>query len=212
MSTVVTGNLPPSTSINSTTNYFNNFFKTGVNTSANVNDAVVSFFQQITGDKRTGEVLAASVMYTALNQGLDPLLFIDELKRLKRGQKTEVRTPIDPALINTDYATYQELINEKDLYQEGQIFYLPSLNVFYRLKVTNSIVSVEADTSYAADPVTLANGVTTYNFFIKSFITENNELNAYLTVLLNLNRVNTSLLGINNSPQTSKYIKRAILL
>jgi hypothetical protein len=38
-----------------------------------------------------------------------------------------------------------------------------------------------------------------------------NELGAYLTMFLNLNRVGTSLLGISNSPQTNKYISRAIL-
>jgi hypothetical protein len=37
------------------------------------------------------------------------------------------------------------------------------------------------------------------------------ELNAYLTMFLNLNRVGTSLLGLTNSPQTSKYITRAVL-
>ena len=37
------------------------------------------------------------------------------------------------------------------------------------------------------------------------------ELNAYLTLILNLNRVGTSLLGISNNPQQSQYITRAIL-
>jgi hypothetical protein len=37
------------------------------------------------------------------------------------------------------------------------------------------------------------------------------ELDAYLTMLLNLNRVGTSLLGLSNSPRTSKYIERTIL-
>lgn len=38
-----------------------------------------------------------------------------------------------------------------------------------------------------------------------------NEIDAYLTMFLNLNRVGTSLLGISNSPQTSFYVKRLIL-
>lgn len=37
------------------------------------------------------------------------------------------------------------------------------------------------------------------------------ELNAYLTFILNLNRVGTSLLGISNNPQQSQYIIRSIL-
>jgi hypothetical protein len=38
------------------------------------------------------------------------------------------------------------------------------------------------------------------------------QLNAHLTIFLNLNRVGTSLLGISNTPTTNKYISRAILL
>ena len=37
------------------------------------------------------------------------------------------------------------------------------------------------------------------------------ELNAYLTFILNLNRVGTSLLGISNNPYQSQYIIRSIL-
>ena len=37
------------------------------------------------------------------------------------------------------------------------------------------------------------------------------ELNAYLTMFLNLNRVGTSYLGISNQPITSKYVARTIL-
>lgn len=37
------------------------------------------------------------------------------------------------------------------------------------------------------------------------------ELNAYLTMFLNINRKGTSLLGLSNDPQQSKYITRTIL-
>jgi len=37
------------------------------------------------------------------------------------------------------------------------------------------------------------------------------ELTSYLTMFLNLNRIGTSYLGINNAPQTSKYVSRTIL-
>lgn len=37
------------------------------------------------------------------------------------------------------------------------------------------------------------------------------ELTSYLTMFLNLNRIGTSYLGINNAPQTSKYVARTIL-
>lgn len=37
------------------------------------------------------------------------------------------------------------------------------------------------------------------------------QLSSYVTMFLNLNRVGTSYLGINNSPTVSKYVARTIL-
>jgi hypothetical protein len=39
---------------------------------------------------------------------------------------------------------------------------------------------------------------------------QKNELNSYLCMFLNINRVNTSLLGINNNPIRNRYVERAI--
>lgn len=115
-------NLPSQASQNVTTKFFNNYFTDIQNVSQNVNDAVVGYFQSLTGDKTSGNTLAAAVIYTATQQGIDPMSLIDEFRSLRP-----------------------------------------------------------------------------------------NELNAYLTMFLNFNRVNTSLLGLSNSPQTNKYIRRSIL-
>ena len=37
------------------------------------------------------------------------------------------------------------------------------------------------------------------------------QLNSYLSMFLNLNRINTSFLGISNAPITNKYVSRTIL-
>lgn len=118
----INGNLPPSTNTNSTTDYFNNFFNSNYTISQNVDDTIIGYFQTITGDRESGITLASAVLYTAQTQGIDPMVIIDEFRKLKP-----------------------------------------------------------------------------------------NELTAYLTMFLNLNRVSTSLLGLSNSPQTNKYITRAIL-
>lgn len=118
----VTGNLPSTKSGSPTTNYFNNYFTSPGNSSPIQNDIVVSFFEEWTGDKESGKTLAATVLYTAQSQGLDPVSLIEEFRSLDKKQ-----------------------------------------------------------------------------------------LNSYLTLFLNLNRVSTSLLGISNTPQTNKYIQRAIL-
>lgn len=120
---MIYGNLPPASAINNTTEFFNTFFtQPNPGVSENVNDAIIGYFQSVTGDKDNGITLAASVLYTAQSQGINPMELIDEFRRLSPG-----------------------------------------------------------------------------------------ELNAYLTMFLNINRVGTSLLGLSNQPQTSKYITRAIL-
>ena len=60
----VTGNLPfNNINTNSTTAYFNNFFKPNFTVSQNVDDAIVGYFQTMTGNKESGAALAASVIY-----------------------------------------------------------------------------------------------------------------------------------------------------
>jgi hypothetical protein len=119
---MIYGNLPPPNSTNNTTEFFDNFFTQPTTTSENINDAVIGYFQTVTGNKESGITLASAVLYTAQSQDITPMELIDEFQKLSPG-----------------------------------------------------------------------------------------ELNAYLTMFLNINRSGTSLLGLNNSPQTNKYITRAIL-
>ncbi len=209
----INGNLPPSIKVNDkTTQYFNNFFNSGINVSQNIDDALIGFFQSITGSKDSGTTLAASVLYTATIQGLDIMSFIDELRSLKKGGVIEHKDPLDAILVNSTYTTYQELILNKNDYNFGQLFYLPIQNIFYQIQPTSTGDTILATVvGYKAERVVLNRDTVVYNYFTLSYTQEQNELNAYLTLLLNLNRVNTSLLGLSNSPQTNKYITRAIL-
>jgi hypothetical protein len=102
--------------------YFNNYFVTPNTISSNQNDAVVAYFQQVTGNVQSAAILASTVIYTAMSQGVNPMSIIQQFQALKPG-----------------------------------------------------------------------------------------ELNLYLAMFLNLNRVGTSLVGVNNSPTQNKYITRAIL-
>ena len=117
-----TGNLPPSNTADPTTDYFNNFFNKSSSTTSDKNAALLAFFQEFTGSNDSGTTLAATFLYTAQSQGIDPMSLLDQIVKMSK-----------------------------------------------------------------------------------------EDLTAYLTLMLNLNRVNTSLLGIGNIPQTSKYIQRTIL-
>jgi hypothetical protein len=255
-----TGNLPQTTDVNSTTTYFNNYFTDRFTTSPNINDAVVGYFQSVTGDVDTGKTLAATIIYTALSQGLDPMSLVDEFKRMSSGKQTEIKTPIDSTTIVSTYTTYEQIVAHKNEYAVGQVFYGSSTNTFYQtylIDLTDVVVvqtefnnpvfalnngwvapygqefilppeienpdiymqktyidqtvQVQSVRGYKRETVNLGNGNYTYNYFYITHTQEKDELTPYLTVLLNTNRANTSLLGIGNSPEVNKYIQRAIL-
>jgi hypothetical protein len=310
------GNLPPNTNVNSTTEYFNNYFSDRFTTSPNINDAVIGYFQSVTGDVDSGKALAATVIYTALSQGLDPMSLVDEFKKLKSGRRVEVKTPIASSSVNDSYTTYDQIVTHKNEYPVGQLFYVSASSTFYRsyyaeisidqplvvqtifdnptfnantieiqrdailsgmptledVVITdtpvyvaegmpflaandapigsnvaaptvesyidtasngaveftiptelanpddyviktylNQAIQIEAIQGYKRETVSLGSGQYEYNYFYVSYTQEQDEITPFLTVLLNQNRVNTSLLGISNTPAVNKYVQRAIL-
>lgn len=150
------GNIPSNNNTVVATDYFNNFFTAEFTVTQNVDDAVIAYFESITGNKETARVLASTVLYTALSQGIEPMSVIEELRNLQLKNRAAMGTQ----------SSYTSRTNEN------------------------------TDQYAKPGPPPRANL---------------SELDAYLTMLLNLNRVSTSLLGISNQPQTNKYIQRAIL-
>jgi hypothetical protein len=165
------GNLPNSDGYNSTQQYFNNFYTQQPSVGPAENDAVVAYFQMITGDKETGKTLANSVIYTCIQQNLNPVDVVEQLKKFS--DKNRLSNP-----------TYSSETN-----QDAQDTY---------------IWDPETGT-WTTGPKKYANPGPSVPYNNLS------ELDAYLTMLLNLNRVGTSLLGLSNSPRTGKYIERTIL-
>lgn len=244
----IPGNLPVNPDqTQSTTDFFNNYYAQYPSVSSATNDTVVAYFQSITGDVDAGRTLAGAVLYTATQQGIDPISIVEELKKLSDKNKIDVPvvTPLTQSVI-TQYETYQDIVAVKGNYQEGQLFYIIELEIFFKL-TGGDIVST---TGYQAERVVLQDGTVVYNFSSISYtagkyaqrtsanavdtsvydngiwsssgtqyakpgpsVVYNNisEINTYLTMFLNLNRSGTSLLGLSNSPLTSKYVTRTIL-
>lgn len=94
----------------------------GVTITSQASDALISFFENFTGNTESAQLLASSIIFTSAMQGIDPIGLLQEFKNLPAGQ-----------------------------------------------------------------------------------------LNNYLAAFINLNRVPTSLLGVQNQPKISKYVQRAIL-
>lgn len=66
--------------------YFNNFYNSGFNVSAGVNDAMLGFFEQYAQNKSAAKNLASAVLYTSLAQGLDPMQVLSDFGKLPKGQ------------------------------------------------------------------------------------------------------------------------------
>lgn len=105
-----------------TQEFFNNFFTKEYNISPDANDAVVTFFEQLTDNKESAQALSAAVIYTCLTQEIDPMSILRQFSGLSKG-----------------------------------------------------------------------------------------EIDAYLAMFLNLNRIPSSLLGVTNTPVTNKYVARTFL-
>ena len=75
-----------STNNNPTTRYFNNFFEAVYAISPDTDDAIVSYFQQQTGNLESAKLLAQAVYDTALSQREDPLAVLDQFRALPQGE------------------------------------------------------------------------------------------------------------------------------
>lgn len=194
------GNLPQRTDREPTSEYFNNFFEQEFVTSQNVNDAVLGYFQTVTGDAASAKVLASTVLMTSLSQGIDPMSIIDELRRLS--QKNQINEQKFWVMNKDGSGDKQTVVaaNPTDaILKGGEQLGLTRKDSIDQLKAE---LSYNTRTNENVDPYAKPGPPPRKNF---------NELDAYLTVFLNLNRVGSSLLGISNQPQTNKYVQRAIL-
>lgn len=66
--------------------YFNNYFDIPITISSAADDAILSFFEKITDSKESAVALASAVIYTSKVQSMDPMMVLDEFKKLSRDQ------------------------------------------------------------------------------------------------------------------------------
>lgn len=69
--------------------YFNNLSFVPLDIATNVSHAVQSFFESYTDNKRSAEILASAVIFTSVNQGVDPMQTLDEFLQLPPGELNE---------------------------------------------------------------------------------------------------------------------------
>ncbi len=61
-----------------------------------------------------------------------------------------VQTPVDKNSVNSSYSTLREAEQAKTLYQDGQLFYIAPLNIFYELSVNGAVYTLTEVTGYTA--------------------------------------------------------------
>lgn len=67
------------------TKFFNNYFNKPVTISTAKDDAIVAYFEGLTGEQHSAIVLASAVIYTSSALGVDSMVVLDEFKKLDRG-------------------------------------------------------------------------------------------------------------------------------
>ena len=75
----------PSSGINQTSKFFSNYFVPDYTVSIGTNDAILSWFEQVTGDRESAELLAQTVINTAQLNNEDPMQVLDQFMKLPMG-------------------------------------------------------------------------------------------------------------------------------
>jgi hypothetical protein len=70
---------------NNASKYLNNLFTIDLSVGAS-NDAIVAYFEEMTGSASAGQSLAAAVLYTAKARLLDPMQVLADFKKMSNNQ------------------------------------------------------------------------------------------------------------------------------
>jgi hypothetical protein len=71
----------------SASQYFNNYYLTPTTVGTGQNDAVTAYFQEVTGGNlQSAQILASTVIYTAMAQNIDPMSILQQFQAVPAGQ------------------------------------------------------------------------------------------------------------------------------
>ncbi len=89
---------------NNTTNYFNNYFVTKTEITPNVNDAILSYFEQQTGSIESAKLLVQAVIDTATAQREDPMTVLTTFQSMPVGDLNALLCLyLNVSRVNTSY-------------------------------------------------------------------------------------------------------------
>lgn len=87
-----------------TTGYFNNYFQQPLDISQEINDSILSHFEQQTGNRESAKILVQTVIETAKVQREDPLQILNQFMKLPTGElNTFLALYLNNSRINTSF-------------------------------------------------------------------------------------------------------------
>ena len=99
----IPGNLD-STGLNKTTNFFSNYFTPIGEIDQNINDSILSYFQEQTGDLESAKLLVQTIIETANTNRENPLDVLQRFQKLPKGDLTAILTVyLNNTRVNTSF-------------------------------------------------------------------------------------------------------------
>jgi len=87
-----------------TTTFFNNYFQPDIQISQNINDAILSFFEQQTGNRQSAELLVQAVIETAKAQRTDPMTVLMDFQNLPQNElNSTMALYLNASRVNTSF-------------------------------------------------------------------------------------------------------------
>lgn len=69
--------------------YYNNFYTQEWTVSSEINDAILGYFEKVTGSKESAKILASGIIFTSVTQGIDPMHTLHEFMKVTPGELTQ---------------------------------------------------------------------------------------------------------------------------
>lgn len=99
----IPGNLD-STSLTKTTNFFTNYFQPSQDIDQNINDSILSYFQEQTGDIESAKLLVQTIIETATTNRENPLDVLQRFQKLPNGDLISILTVyLNNTRVNTSF-------------------------------------------------------------------------------------------------------------
>lgn len=69
--------------------YFNNYYTTLPDVTSDIDDTIIGFFENITGNSQSARIMASAFLFTTLAQQMDPMVMLDQMRTMSMEEKNK---------------------------------------------------------------------------------------------------------------------------